>query len=117
MPFVELEKLLTEFCCGAVRTQELLNRDYPDRRRIWEDAMASVPPEVLPVMGATAPKPQIARSYEIAASAAVAITRDIGFTVRALPLNLSYSIQHRVRKENCSRIQISVEQIPLAPKS
>ena len=114
MPFLNLDKVLTEFSCGAIRTQELLNRGFMDRLDLWKQAAGTMRPEFSPLNKDTVPSTQLVRSYEVAATTAVSIAEDTVFKITVLPVNLAYSLQHRVRAENFTRIRIYVEQVPIA---
>lgn len=88
------------FALDAARTQMLFNRAYTETAE-W--------PAVL------RPPLQFAQEYEISLHLVMGMDRSRGFTVRALPLNLHYSISFQSRVESASSIRISVTQCPVDP--
>lgn len=112
---IELSELVAAMATDAINIQLLWDRDYEDAVARFEAMMAHADPETAELLRPLAPSRMVMDSFELSFQTLITAERQESFAIRALPLNLEFSLRHSVRTERYSRIGISVERVPVAP--
>lgn len=110
---IELGELVAAMSKDVVRIQQLWDSDYGDAVANFAAMVAHADPESAQLLRSLAPSRMVASSFELSFQAMITAELQESFSIRALPLNLEFSLRHSARTERYSRIGIFVEQVPL----
>lgn len=110
----ELGELVAAMATDAINVQLLWDRHHRDAVAQYSEMVARADPETAELLRPLAPARMVVSSFELSFEASLTTELQEAFTVRAVPINLEYSLRHAVRTEHYSRIGFSVEQVPLA---
>lgn len=108
-----LADLITSLAGDVAATQEKLDRAYENEVSLFGAMLSRTPPEWRGLMAALAPARQVLTSFEMSAAVQLSTTQSLGLGIQAVPLNLGYAIRFGVTSTGWSRIQLTVEQVPI----
>ena len=114
-PATDLGELLAALAVDAINVQLLWDRDYQEAAARFVAMMARADPETAELLRPLAPSRMLVGSFELAFQTWLTVELQEAFTVRALPINLEFTLRHAARAERYARLSLTVEQVPLTP--
>jgi hypothetical protein len=98
----------------SINTQVRFNAAHEIALKEFATMLSGVTdPTLRAMLMATIPSRMHVDTFEVELGVSVTKETEVGFSVRALPLGVGFSILHAVRTERSSRVAVTVEQIPL----
>ena len=111
MELPSLDELVARLARNAVEVQRVWNRAYASEMETFHFP-DSGEPWALELVKATAPVRLAVRTFQIEASVLLTGSFEQGFELKAVPLNLAYTVWQGVKYTKQSRIAVTVEQCP-----
>ena len=116
-PAPDLGELLAAMSVDAINVQMLFDGDYQEAAARFAAMIARADPETVGLLWPLMPSRMLVGSFELAFQTWLTVELEEEFSIRALPLNLEFSLRHAVRDERYTRLSLSVEQVPLTPET
>jgi len=115
---IDLQDLIANLALDSINTQLRFNEAHEIALKEFATLLDGVPdPTVRALLMAAAPSRMHLGTFEIDLGVTLAKETEVGFSIRALPLGLGFSILHRTRTDRTSRLTVTVQQIPLMHES
>jgi hypothetical protein len=104
---------------------QCLARDAINIQLLWDEArdrdgeqfsalLSQVRPDLWDVLFPLSPARLFMEKFQIATSIRIGLERERGFEIKAVPINLAFSLRYAVKAEIESSICFTVEQVPAA---
>ncbi len=120
----DLGKMSGALAQDVISTQMRFDERYEQQLAEWANQWEKAglrfpddpPNELLRLLRlASAPQRSQIESFEVDCRLSIEIERRQGYSIEAVPLNLSYDVRTRRSRTNDSRLQLFVEAVPLPP--
>jgi hypothetical protein len=110
--FVALEQLIQCLARDAINVQFLWDEAH-DRDQEWFAALLSqLPAELRQFLLPLAPARLRETTFQITTNVRVRLSRETGFALQAVPINMGFSLRSSVTEQTESSICFTVEQVP-----
>jgi hypothetical protein len=109
----ELGELVAAMATDAIKVQSLWNRAYEIDIEQFRAMTAHAQPDTAELLRALAPSRMLVGNFEMTFQVMLTTAQEEALEIRALPINLEFSIRHAVQIDRYSKISFSVEQSPL----
>ncbi len=108
-----LGQLIEFFARDAINVQILWDeaRDHEGER--FAALLSRVHPDLQDALFPLSPARLFVDQFQMTASVRIGLEREKEFEIKAVPINLGFSLRHAVRTETESSIRITVEQVPV----
>lgn len=111
---IQLGKLIGALAVDSINTQVRFNEAHEIALTEFATMLDGVTdPTLRALLMATMPTRMHLETFEVEVGVLLTKETEIGFSLRALPLGVGFSILHAVRTERSSRVAVTVQQIPL----
>ena len=111
-----IKSLIAKLATDAINIQLILDEDHSVQERAFKAVMSEAPEIIKDVLLPLRPLKYEVRKFDLTLRVLLSISREKGFEVRALPLNLGYDLRYGTTATSESRITFQVEQVPI-PKA
>ena len=111
---IELQDLIANLALDSINTQLRFNEANEIAQKEFAALLEGVTdPTVRALLMPAAPSRMHLETFEIDLGVTLATETEVGFSIRALPIGLGFSILHRTRAERTSRLTVTVQQTPM----
>ena len=113
---MELVDLIAALATDAINIQLRLNQAHEAALREFETLLAATDPSIRPLLAPLLPSRTQLDEFEMDLGVMLSKESEQGFSIRAMPIGLGFSVVHSVRTDRINRLHFSVQQSPLVPE-